>query len=264
MPLNSERILSAEPSVGLVIGTYASVPYVHLALETRRRLYPQLPVLVHDDASPHAPQLQHLCARYGAAFSCNPQRLRHSVGDVSAFVQGLEWASNQDLELLVKMSRRFVPLANWVPGLQQLARTSQYATYSHHCTGTGFGFRTECIGLHVPSWRNGGAWRDLYERTQRNEPVFVEAHVHNLARELHRSNCQVNQAYEVRYPRPSEAQAYGVWTIMQDSRWHRSAEVLWHDCDTPLDYARLAVLYGLDYTPAHFQDPNEGNGQGTA
>ncbi|WP_225774071.1 hypothetical protein [Pseudomonas sp. Marseille-Q5115] len=263
MPLASERLLcSPEPRVGLVIATFAALPYVHLALESRCRFYPQVPVLVHDDGSRQGPVLRQLCAQYGVAFSCNPHRLRHTVGDLSAFVEGLEWAEHLGLELLVKMSRRFIPLVNWLPCLQQLAWHSQYATYSQRCTGSGFGFRTECIGLHVPSWRNGGPYESLRQRTCLNEPLFVEGYVHNLARSLHRSCCDANRHYEAQHPRPSEADAYGAWPLMPESRWERSAHLLWHDCDTPVDYARLAVLYGLPYSPLDFEDPNQGAGLG--
>lgn len=77
---------SFAPSVGVVIGTFAAVPYVHLQLESWRRNYPQTPLLVSDGASPVADELRKLCASYDAVFVSNPARLRQTVGDLSAYV----------------------------------------------------------------------------------------------------------------------------------------------------------------------------------
>src|SRR3954471_7147461 len=95
------------PSVGVVIGTFAAVPYVHLHLESRARNYPHVPMLVHDDGSPRRKELQSLCERYGADFISRPTRAQPTIGDLSAFVSGFDWAHERRFSLLVKMSRRF-------------------------------------------------------------------------------------------------------------------------------------------------------------
>jgi hypothetical protein len=41
------RLLVGTPKIALVVGTFAAVPYVHLHLEARRRLYPDIGMLVH-------------------------------------------------------------------------------------------------------------------------------------------------------------------------------------------------------------------------
>ena len=40
----------------------------------------------------------------------------------------------------------------------------------------------------------------------------------------------------------------------------RRADVLWHDCETPVDYHRASLLYGLPYRVDDFADPNDGLG----
>jgi len=62
----SDRLYSQYPEPGLVVGTFAAVPFVHLQLEAHRRLYPHVPILVHDDASPCGAQLRRLCTDCGA------------------------------------------------------------------------------------------------------------------------------------------------------------------------------------------------------
>ena len=109
------------PPFALVIGTFASTAYIHLQLEARRRLYPEVPLLVHDDASPAAEILQALCGAYGAGFIRTPLRLPPCKGDLSAFARGLDWARGLGADVLVKLSRRFIPLTDWRPSLAALA-----------------------------------------------------------------------------------------------------------------------------------------------
>ncbi len=251
------------PSVGLVIGTFAATPYVHLHLESRARNYPHMPVLVHDDGSPKRDELQKLCERYGGDFISAPQRTRPTIGDLSTFVDGLDWAHERQITLLVKMSRRFIPFYNFSPELFRLAYESQSATFSHRCLHFNFGFRTECIALHVETWRKSGALDKMRSLVERNEPVFVEGLIHNLARDIQRAGvCDANREYVRNHPQPPDADAYAVWSIMNDRRTTRKDDVLWHDCDDAQDYARAAVLFHLPYGRNDFRDPNQGYGTG--
>ena len=154
-----ERIIDTErPSIGLIVGTYAALPYVHLQLEAWRRNCRDVRVLVHDDCSPQRRALKLLCDEYGVEFQSTPSRCGHVVGDLSVFLCGLQWAAKRNVEILVKLSRRFIPLVPWQRELSRLAYESQYATYSGLCRHHGYGFRTECMAMHVPSWtQHGGA-----------------------------------------------------------------------------------------------------------
>ena len=255
-------IETPHPSVGIVIGTFAAVPYIHLALECRKRFYGNVPLLLNDDGSPEGPNLRHLCRHYDADFTTNSVRKRRTVGDISAFVNGLKWAADRGLDVLAKLSRRFVPLYNWIPDLQQLAWKTQYATYSNECRYFQYGFRTECIAMHVGSWRHAPAFDRMQALVCSNESTFVEGYVHNLAREIHQHNCKANREYEQRYPRSPEKDAFGLWELTGVDRTIRRAEVLWHDCDSSIDYARVARLLGLAYSAIDFEDANHGHGDG--
>src|SRR5579862_8402358 len=104
LPNPSEKIFSESPKVGLVISTFGAAPYVALALAVRKRLYPDIPVLVHDDGSPESDQLAELCKQHeGVEFQTNGVRLEHEMGDLSAIVGGLRWAKENGYELLAKM-----------------------------------------------------------------------------------------------------------------------------------------------------------------
>lgn len=245
------------PSVALVIGTYAAAPYIHMALESRRRYYPSMPLLVHDDGSPQASQLEALCRQYGAEFRSNPRRSGHTVGDISSYIGGLEWAASLGVDLLVKMSRRFIPLHDWKPDLQTIAWETQYPTYSQRCRHFNFGFRTECVGFHVASWYDPAIRRELLEIVARNEPVFVEGCLHQFARRIQRCACDLNRRHEALNPRLPDSDAYGIWPIMPDRRTTKKPDILWHDCDAPADYWRIARDFGLSYSIEDFLDPNQ-------
>ena len=248
-----ETILPETPRLGVVVGTYASVPYVHLQLEARRRLYPEVPLLVHDDASARGAELRALCADYGAEFESNLQRGEHDKGDLSVFLGGLLWARERGLDLLVKWSRRFLPLRDWRPELLALARASQYPTYSSWTRHLRFGFRTECTALAVEAWFRGGATAGLAQGICGRHPGLVEAFVHNLARQLATGRCRHALAYDHAHGyRPGEIDGYAVWPFLGFDRATRYPEFLWYDSASPAEYAALAREWDLPYAPADF------------
>lgn len=237
------------PRLALVVGTYASVPYVHLGLESRRRHYPQLPVLVHDDCSPKQAELAALCRRYGASFQANSVKRFHTVGDLSAFLGGLTWAQRVGADLLVKFSRRFVPLFDWTPGLRALAHASQEATYSNICRNLAWGFRSEVVGMHVKSWApciDRIRWDVLNV-----EDVFVEGFIHDLSRAI--PPCPACAAYRLANPREQWCEGYCPWPLMGENRIVKVPDVLWHHAYEPAEYYEIARAWGLPYQERDFE-----------
>ena len=247
--------------VGVVIGTFAAVPYIHLHLEAWRRLYPHAALLVHDDASPHAGRLAELCAEYGAEFERNTERCPPCKGDLTAFVGGLLWARERGLDLLVKLSRRFVPLTDWTASLSELALDSHYATYCAWTTTFNFGFRSECVGLAVAEWFRLNLVAELASRVLAPGEPFVEGFVHDLARRAAGLNHRRAREYDARIgARPADRNGYAVWPWMGTDRCARNDRFLWHDAATPADYHALGKRWGLRYDVGEFRDPNGGFG----
>ena len=249
----------------MVVGTFAAVPYIHLHLESRRRFYPDVPCLVHDDCSPAAERLRELCAEYGATYASPPERLSPNCGDLTASLLAIQSAQSLNLDLAVKMSRRFIPLTDWVPQLQHTAYHTQYATYSNRDDGHGLGFRTECVAFHAPAWADNDYTTQI-ERAIQDEGMpftLVEPLLHDLVRVVHaRTQCGANREYERLYPRDHGPDSYGVWQWLGHNRKQRHPSWLWHQADTLLDYHRLSQAYGLSYRHEDFADPNMGYGQG--
>ncbi len=247
------------PKIGLVVGTYAALPYVHLQLETSRLFHPDLPILVHDDCSPHSRQIESLCGHYGADFISTTSRFPACKGDLSAIASGLQWSRERSLDLLVKMSRRFLPLKAWAEDLADLAMSAQHATYSSWTTSFDFGFRTECLAFAVKDWFSLGLFDEIVGAILQNDTPFVEGFIHGLAQRAAVRNCQVARDYESRVgQRPREQNGYAVWAFMGTDRCARTDNFLWHDWAAPRDYAARALEMGLPYTENDFRDPNAG------
>ncbi len=263
IPRRPAAIFTPPLAIGLVVGTFAAVPYIPLHLEARRRFYPHIPLLVHDDASPKRDELRRLCAEYGCEFESNDSRRAVFIGDVSCVLGGLLWAQRIRLDLLVKMSRRFLPLRDWTSELQELALASQYPTYSNATESYGFGFRSECVGMAVNEWIGDRAHEQLAMIALAPGSPFVEAVLHNMARRLAEFRCERALRWdEQRGPRPDDRNGYAPWDFMGTDRCERYPQFLWHDSATPEDYCHRAREWGLPYDLADFLDPNQGFGSG--
>jgi hypothetical protein len=248
-----EREYDRPPVVGIVLGSYAARPYVHLQLETRKQLYPGVPILVHDDNSPERSSIEALCEEYGAEFVstyCDDgQPLGWHLGDLSVLAAGLIWARREGIDLLVKLSRRFVPVRGFVDALQSLALETQHLTFSNVCRGANFSFRTECLAVSVRTWAD---WAPaVIARKIRDElphrPVFlVEGFVHEIARALASFRCVRARTSE------ADPRSYVRWDFMGEDKFTPNPNCLWHQASPVSDYVARARALGLSYTKADF------------
>jgi hypothetical protein len=246
----------ARPSIGLVIGTYGGLPFVHLHLECWRRLYPHIPVLVHDDGSPDQDRLRELCTAYGADFTSNPERLGHQHGDMSVFSQGFQWARDRHLDILAKMSRRFLFLVDWTESLQNLAWQTQYETFGNICGPLHRYTRTECIAFCVDPWSGSGA-ADAVRAMSLDPspfPAQVEWLIHQLASSLHGHVKSIFcEEWERAHLNAANRFPFGAWDLMGDHRDDDQPHLMWYCFRSPQDYARLARDFGLcDYSLEEF------------
>lgn len=253
------KLFEAPPCMAVVVGTFAAVPYIHLQLESRRRFCPDVPYLVHDDCSPLRDRIAGLCGEYGVDFEHNSRRLPPLKGDLSAFYGGLHWAASIGANLLVKLSRRFVPAVAWTEELIALVRESDYATYCSWTTSFDFGFRTECLAMAVEEWI--GHLPEIAAAIKVESRIFVEGFMHNLAKRSSRRNSLSALQFDERIgARPSDRCGYAPWAFMGTDRRARYDQFLWHDSANASDYANLAREWGLPYTVGDFANPNMGFG----
>lgn len=260
--LPDDSLYPNPPAVGLVVGTFAAVPYIHLQLEARRRFYPQIPVLVHDDASRRREELHDLCNTYGVDFESASTRQFFGNGDITAMAGGLWWAKERSLDLVLKVSRRWIFRVDWRQDFIDLAFQSQYATFSSFTSTYNYGFRTECVGFSVKSWTMPAIFGELLKPIRQQRTVFVEGFIHGLARRLEAIQSASAESWRIAHPMPPEKSGYALWPIMGTDRCQRSANFLWHNCNRPRDYHRTAQEWGLPYSESDFLDANQGEGDG--
>jgi len=214
---------------------------------------------VHDDCSPQRDQLETLCHDYGVEFHSNEARFGHLPGDLNVYLHGLSWAEERGVDILVKFSRRFVPLVPWQNELSMLAYKSQHATFSGHCDFHDYGFRTECLGMHVRSWLDFGGKEYIDAHVPGAENRLIEAVVHQAAGRVQGNACIRALEYEaVNRPRHG-SEGYAEWKLLGTNRTTPRVEVLWHDSSKPEDYHRALVQYGVRrYSDGDFHDLDAG------
>ena len=230
------------PGFGAVIGTCGTPFYVELQLAALARWNP-MPALVVDDGSGDR-ELPGICAKYHAEYLPLPLHRGHWAGDLHIFAAGLEWAERNGVTLLVKLSRRFLPLREWQSGLLSLARESNAVTFSSWSTSYGLGFRTECLGLYVP------AWLPCVSALRSAAPAgrhFVERFLHRKARMLVNGwNSVAFEDYRQRHDPERKHDGYAFWTdLMGTDRRQPPPGVLWHDAHSEEDYRAAARTLGI-------------------
>ena len=246
---NPCALYPSTPLIGMVIGTFGTVPYIHLQLEARRRFFPHVPCLINDDASSNGPELFRLTKEYVCNFHSNDTRLHHSLGDVSVFVNGLKWARSNGLDILLKVSRRFIFLTDWTQSLSALAKESQFPTFCNFTSSFGFQFRSEAAALSVKLWSTE-ILRELNYATAKGKTIDVENVLHNMAKKCEQNICL--QATQWRSDNHCN-RGYAEWQLLGTDRMRPSMNYLWHDWAGFDKYALLAQSWGLPYSLDDFK-----------
>jgi hypothetical protein len=234
--------------MGLVIGTYGTPAYIHLFLESAKRNFSHIPILVHDDCS-GCEELKKIVSSYGQEFSTNENHCGHGAGDIQVILGGLRWASSINLDILVKMSRRFIPFFDWTPGLKDTVLKSQHTTFANKCGHFKFPLRSECFGMYVPAWIKK---RDELEKLAVNG-IKVEQDLMDFIKEFAKPTCYLNENYIAKNATMDYfSQYYGVWSDIGDNRMKVVPDVLWHDCCDISRYIKKSAEYNLPYKAKDF------------
>lgn len=245
---------AARQKTGIVIGTYAAVPYIHLQLESRKRFAPETECLVIDDGSSDSARLSSLCSEYGADFICRPKRMGHVPGDMQTFVQGHEWARELGLKLLIKLSRRWLPIAPWVEETERIWNETGAPTLNSSCHFHRFGFRSECVAMDVDAWKNSDATKSL-----RDHVSACASHPPDL--DCGRSGVLVEHVVHIgaaaaRGARGDGSSNYAAWPWMGDNRTNPMPGRLWHESNNTQEYVDLARSWGItQYAFSDFVQP---------
>ena len=97
---------------------------------------------------------------------------------------------------------------------------------------------------------------EKHGKVTKKENVFVEAFIHNLARDIQGHACEQNQAYERFGGKDEQVSSYGDWPVGGAGRTIITPDVLWHNRNGPEDYASAAQKYNLPYNILDFSNPD--------
>lgn len=253
--------------VGVVIGTYGSVPYIDLNIWYLKNINHIEYILIHDDCSDEDEQLRELCKKYNdetchISFYKTPQKMFYrqsigSLGDQSAVVVGLNWAKQNNLDILVKISRRLVPCFNWIDDFKKLVIESDGITFSAPCKKDLFPIRTELIGFNVHAWTDSKIYTVMYNYIQMELCIYAEYWYGWISKMLdHQNFSQKYRLYEKNHHHGFNYSGYVHWTdILGNTRYSlegRHEGVLWHMYNNKEEY--LAKLYEVGLTQYKLED----------
>ena len=232
--------------IGVVIGTYGATPYIDLSLHFLKNVNKIDKILVHDDCSPEREKIKKLCNEYNVDFYSTTENMWHktcigSIGDENCFYEGLKWANKNNIDVLVKISRRMIPCFNWVDNLKSLILESDGLTFTSYCTRDPFYFRTEMIAMNVKAWTTPYITNIMEWYIKNNFPVFAEYWYHELARQLDYQNFSIKyNEYKKDHFSGYKKSGYVQWLdtlgTCRYTNENRREKVLWHQYCTENDY----------------------------
>lgn len=255
LPLSfkSDPAYPADPrklKIGVVLSTCGSIPFVDLGIHFLKKVNGIENILIHDDHSDEAIQLKELAQKNGAYFFSTVNKLPYmknvtTLGDTSAFYEGLKWAKSLDLDILVKFSRRFIPCFNWSNSLRKLVVESDGVTFSSKCIKDRFSFRTEGLAMNVDAWSSNEVLANMAFYLNSSMPMHAEYWFGELAKMIdwqNFSNKYFN--YRMSHYKCFDESGYVNWRdvlgINRYSQDGRAGTVLWHMYSTPEDYWKIA------------------------
>lgn len=273
----------SELKCGVVVGSFGYPGYIELGLQclwTYERLNrvindistkDTIDYLIHEDNSPAAHEVAEVACKYGADFYCTPKRLNIAVGDMSAVVEGMKWAQRSGMDILVKLSRRFIIDKPFVNDLKAIMSATQMPTACAPDAWTSWGYRSECQAFYVPAWVESGALAEMQAivDADRVYGALPEAVYHDLARKvnrwMHPGNGRMLEPFNYgddvdwtvrneQFFQRASWDGYVPWySVLGLSKKSQVDGVYWHDSRTYADYAALAQSYGLAYTEKDFE-----------
>lgn len=253
------------PNIGVVISTYGCVPYVDLQLYFLKQINHIDNILIHDDCSPDKDKLKELTKQYNVDFYSTPNRMWYKsfagcIGDIDSIYQGLIWAKQKNIDVLVKLNRRLIPCFNWKDDLIKLVIKSDASTFSSYCTKNNYNFRTECIGLNVDIWTKPYALQCLSWTIENEYCVYSEFWMHELAKTLSGNNysekwkeyCNKNK---FGYLHSGYAMWQDILGTNKSNTENRHDNVLWHMYSKPNDYLKMSdIIFSDKYTLKDFEN----------
>lgn len=252
------------PTIGVVIGTYGSTAFIQLQLYYLTVVNKIKKVLIHDDCSPNQNQLKALAKKYNVDFYSTPKNMFYkecvgSIGDQNTFFQGLLWAKQNNIDILVKLSRRLIPCENWSDNLIKLAKQTDAIAFTSWCEKDQFNCRTEGIALSVNVFSQQYPLYNFQHLIENNICIFAEYWMHELIKSLsYQNKSEKWKKYIENNNFGYKHSGYAVWQdFLGTNRYNadnRTLKTLWHMYSSANDYLQEANKYFPNkYTETDFK-----------
>lgn len=216
-----------KPKIGLVIGTHGTPAYVAMQIKSRLLFEPDMPMLVHDDCSQRIEEIAAMTKSSGVDFDCTLLHCGHIKGDLACFKNGLLWAKNIDVEFLVKMSRRYIPIVSWTDDLCRMM-DDKSQTFSSVNRVFNMDFSTHLMAMRVSEWLK--MVPDIEKAIANDKILSVEWLMYRLAVKID----------------PFRDMACQQWSLTEGLERHKR-RALWRDKNSAFDYVNTAAGWGLNY-----------------
>ena len=251
--------------IGVVIGTYGAVPYIDLGLHYLKNVNGIQNILIHDDCSNKQQELQALAKNYNVDFYSTPKNMWHkscigSIGDQNCFFEGLKWAKEKKLDILIKFSRRLIPCYNWLDNFKNLVIESDGITFGSYCTKDLFDMRTECLAMNVNAWNNNFSLSEMHKLITNEYPTFAEFWMHDMAKILDGQNFSEKynkwkKDHFIGYQRSGYVLWKDLLGICRYNDVERHNDVLWHMYSKEEDYYKKSInIFNDKYTLNDFKE----------
>lgn len=239
-----------EPKAGVVIGTYGLPNLVALQVKLIRKHNGNIPIMILDDCSDGTGVTPIADSNFGkickisredpnVSVWSNPERLGHAGGDMSAFFVGIQWAAVRKLDVLVKLSFRFVfDRPDWVNIWMKEFWPTGLATSTRAAIegGSSFPVRSEAMMMDVAKWNQPEILDHIRPRPLSKEEGKFGVATENVLWDTIRDRLDAK---------------FHLTSLFGENRYFPEPNkgYLWHCCTSPAEYRAVFDREGIPMDP---------------
>jgi hypothetical protein len=186
---------SNNPSLGVVINADKQIEYLDLHLHYLKNVNNINNILVYDNCSDKQNEIKTLCEQYNVEFYSPEQSKFESkefgnISDIDVIYQGLLWAKQNNIEVLIKFNVDFIPCFTWTNSLLNLITESDSITFTTHIQNENYNinFLSDVIGLYVPVWTSQYALQCMLFAIQNEMTICPNIWFHELSKTMSGNN----------------------------------------------------------------------------
>jgi hypothetical protein len=186
---------SENPEIGIIINANENIQYLDLHLHYLKNVNNFIKILVYDNCSNIQKELKSLCNEYNVEFYSSPNKLYSdkeigNISDIDIIYQGLLWAKQNNIEVLVKFNVDIIPCYNWKSNFLSLIKESNGITFASSVNNNDYNinFNSDFIGFYVPVWSSNYPLQCMLFTIQNEMPVCTNIWLHELSKTLSCNN----------------------------------------------------------------------------